>query len=138
MSTETNKALTRRFYQEIVNQKQLAVADELVADNFVAHDLPAGLPPGPAGLKIFVGVFHSAFPDGQLSINQMIAEGDTVATRLTFHGTHTGEFQGIAPTGKAVAVPVLDVVRIVDDKAVELWGGPNQLSLLQQLGVIPS
>lgn len=73
-----------------------------------------------------------------LTIDQMIAEGDTVATRLTFHGTHTGEFQGIAPTGKAVTVTALDMVRLVDGKAVEHWGGPDQFSLLQQLGIIHS
>ncbi|TMC21587.1 MAG: ester cyclase, partial [Chloroflexi bacterium] len=114
MSTETNKAMTRRFYEEVINQKQLALVDELAADNLAAHFLPPGLPPGPTGLKIFLGVFHSAFPNGYLTIDQMIAEGDTVATRLTFHGTHTGDFQGIAPTGKTVTVPALDMVRVVD------------------------
>jgi predicted ester cyclase len=138
MSTETNKAVSRRFYEEVINQKQLAVADEVADDNFVGHDFPPGLPPGPAGLKIFISVFHAAFPDGHLTIDQTIAEGDIVTTRLTFHGTHTGEFQGIAPTGKKVTVPALDMARFVNGKIVEHWGGPNQLSLLQQLGVIPS
>ena len=138
MSTEENKANSRRFYEEVINQKNLAVVDELFADNYTDHLLPPGLPPGIAGLKIFIGVFHAAFPDGHLAIDQMIAEGDTVAARLTFTGTHTGEFQGIPPTGKAVTVPALDMIRIVDGKAVEHWGGPNQFILLQQLGVIPS
>ena len=138
MSTEENKANSRRFYEEVINGKNLAAVDELVADNFVAHDFPPDLPPGPTGLKIIVSAFHTGFPDGHLTIDQMIAEGDIVAIRLTFRGTHTGEFQGIAPTGKAVTVPVLDMVHIVDGKAIELWGGPNQFVLLQQLGVIPS
>jgi predicted ester cyclase len=138
MSTEANKTANRRFYEEVVNQKNLEVADELVGDSYVAHDLPPGLPPGPAGLKIFVSVFQAAFPDGHLTIDEMIAEGDTVSTRLTFRGTQTGDFQGIPPTGKAVVVPALDVMRFVDGKAVEHWGGPNLFSLMQQLGVIPA
>jgi len=136
MSTEENKALTRRFYEEVINQKNWEAADELAAENIFAQFLPPGLPSGLAGLKIFIGVFHAAFPDGHLTIDQMIAEGDFVATRSTFTGTHTGEFQGIPPTGKTVTVPALDIVRMVDGKAVELWGGPNQFSLMQQLGLI--
>jgi len=138
MSTEDNKATSRRFYEEVINQKQLAVVDEVAGDNYHSHDFPPGLPPGREGLKIFISVFHAAFPDGHLTIDQMIAEGDTVATRLTFHGTHTGEFQGIAPTGKKVTIPALDMARFESGKLVEHWGGPNQMSLLQQLGVIPS
>jgi predicted ester cyclase len=92
MSTEDNKAVSRRFYEEVINQKQLAVINEVAGDHYLSHDFPPGLPPGREGLKIFISVFHAAFPDGHLTIDQMIAEGDTVATRLTFHGTHTGEF----------------------------------------------
>jgi predicted ester cyclase len=138
MSTEDNKVVSRRFYEEVINQKQLAVINEVAGDNYLSHDFPPGLPPGREGLKIFISVFHAAFPDGHLTIDQMIAEGDTVATRLTFHGTHTGEFQGIAPTGKKVTIPALDMARFESGKLVEHWGGPNQMSLLQQLGVIPS
>jgi predicted ester cyclase len=138
MSTEDNKAASRRFYEEVINQKQLAVLDEVAGDSYLSHDFPPGLPPGREGLKIFISVFHAAFPDGHLTIDQMIAEGDTVAARLTFHGTHTGEFQGIAPTGKKVTIPALDMARLESGKLVEHWGGPNQMSLLQQLGVIPS
>ncbi len=138
MSTEENKAASRRFYEEVINQKQLAVINEVAGDNYLSHDFPPGLPPGREGLKVFISVFHAAFPDGHLTIDQMIAEGDTVATRLTFHGTHTGEFQGIAPTGKRVTIPALDMARFEGGKIVEHWGGPNQMSLLQQLGVIPS
>jgi len=138
MSTEDNKAVSRRFYEEVINQKQLAVINEVAGDNYLSHDFPPGLPPGREGLNIFISVFHAAFPDGHLTIDQMIAEGDTVATRLTFHGTHTGEFQGIAPTGKKVTIPALDMARFESGKLVEHWGGPNQMSLLQQLGVIPA
>jgi steroid delta-isomerase-like uncharacterized protein len=137
MSTDVNKVAARRFYEEIINQKQLAVVDEVVANNIINHDFPASLPLGSAGIKIFLGAFHTAFPDGHVTIDQMIAEGDTVATRLTFRGTHTGQFQGIAPTGRAVTIPGIAVARFVDGKIVEHWGGPNRFSLLQQLGVLP-
>jgi predicted ester cyclase len=137
MSTETNKTTNRRFYEEIINQKKLALVDEVAGPNYVSHGFPPGLPPGREGLKAFVGAFHAAFPDGHLTIDQMIAEGDTVATRLTFHGTHTHEFMGIAPTGKKVTVPALDMARFEGGKLVEHWGGPDQMSLMQQLGVIP-
>ena len=136
-STEANKATNRRFYEEVINQKHLAVVDEIAGTNYVNHSFPPGLPPGREGLKAFVGAFHTAFPDGQLNIDQMIAEGDTVATRLTFHGTHSGDFMGIPPTGKKVTVPALDMARYADGKLVEHWGGPDQMSLMQQLGVVP-
>jgi predicted ester cyclase len=134
MSTEENKITVRRFYDEVITQKNLAVLDELLGDHYVSHDLPSE----PVALKSFIGGFHSAFPDGQVQICQMIAEGDTVATRLTFHGTQTGQFQDIPPTGKAVSVPAQDMYRLVEGRIVEHWGGPNQFSLLQQLGVIPA
>ena len=137
-STEANKATNRRFYEEVINQKRLAVIDEVAGANYVSHSFPPGLPPGREGLKAFVSAFHAAFPDGHLSIDQMIAEGETVATRLTFRGTHTGDFMGIPPTGKQVVVPALDMARYADGKLVEHWGGPDQMSLMQQLGVIPS
>jgi len=138
MSAEDNKATNRRFYEEVINQKHLAVVDEVAGANYVNHSFPPGLPPGREGLKVFVSAFHAAFPDGHLSIDQMIAEGETVATRLTFRGTHTGDFMGIPATGKQVAVPALDMARYADGKLVEHWGGPDQMSLMQQLSVIPS
>jgi predicted ester cyclase len=133
MSPEDNKVTVRRFYDEVINQKNLAVLEELLGDPYVSHDLPSDQ----AELKRFIGGFHAAFPDGQITIEQMIAQGDTVALRATFHGTQTGQFQDIPPTGKAVTVPAQDMYRVVEGKFVEHWGGPNQLSLLQQLGAIP-
>lgn len=135
-STAANKTANSRFYEEVINQKKLAMVDEIVATNYVNHGFLVGQPTDRNGLKQFVRAFHAAFADGHMTIDQMIAEGDTIATRLTFHGTHTGEFQGIAPTGKKVTVPALDMVRYEGGKMVEQWGGPDQMSLLPQLGVI--
>jgi predicted ester cyclase len=83
MSAEDNKLTVRRFYDEVINQMHLAVLDELQGDSYVSHDLPSD----PAALKGFISGFHAAFPDGQITIEQLVAEGDTVAARLTFHGT---------------------------------------------------
>ncbi len=134
MSSEQNKVIVRRFYEEVINQNNVAILDELHGDNFVSHDLPSER----AALKRFIGGFHAAFPDGHITIDQMIAEGDSVALRATYRGTQTGRFQDIPPTGKAVTVPAQDMYRVVEGKIVEHWGGPNQLSLLQQLGVLPA
>ena len=134
MSTEHNKAIIRRFYDEVINQNNLAALDDLLGDQYVSHDLPSD----PAALKGFIDGMHTAFPDGRITIDQLIAEGDTVAMRGTYRGTQTGRLQDIPPTGKAVTVSAQDVYRVVAGKIVEHWGGPNQLSLLQQLGVVPA
>jgi predicted ester cyclase len=133
MSQENNKVAIRRFYDEAINQKKLAVIEELFGASYVSHDLPSD----PTELKHFINGFHLAFPDGQITIEEIIAEGDTIALRGTFHGTQTGQFQDIPPTGKTVTIPALDMYRLSEGKIVEHWGGPNQLRLLQQLGAIP-
>jgi predicted ester cyclase len=74
--------------------------------------------------------------DGRITIDEMIAEGDSVALRATYRGIQTGALQDIPPTGKAITIPAQDMYRLVEGKIVEHWGGPNQLSLLQQLGVV--
>jgi predicted ester cyclase len=133
MSQENNTVVIRRFYDEAINQKKLAVIEELFGASYVSHDLPSD----PTELKHFINGFHLAFPDGQITIEEMIAEGDTVALRGTFRGTQTGQFQNIPPTGKTVTVPAQDMYHLSEGKIVEHWGGPNLLRLLQQLGVIP-
>ena len=134
MSPEQNKAVVRRFYDEVITQQRLDILDQVLGDPYVSHDLPSD----PTALARFIRGFHAAFPDGQMVIEQVIAEGDTVAMRGTFRGTQTGQFQGIPPTGKAVTVPAQDMYRLADGKIVEHWGGPNLLRLLQQLDVIPT
>ena len=140
MSTETNKAISRRFLEEIFSQGKLAVADEIVAPSHVDRGPSAlpGLPPGPEGSKLLVTVYRNAFPDLQFTIDEQIAEGDKVVTRWTGHGTHKGELAGIPPTGKASTVTGMTVDRIVNGKIVESWGIFDQFGMLQQLGVIPT
>jgi len=139
MSTESNKAVARRFLEEVFGQGKLAVADEIVALDYVNRGPGAlpGLPPGPEGSKQLVMVYRNAFPDVQFTIDEQIAEGDKVMTRWTARGTHKGELAGIPPTGKSATVTGMGVDRIVNGKIVESWGVFDQFGMLQQLGVIP-
>ena len=140
MSTETNKAVVRRFLVEMFSQGKLAVADEIVAPEHVDRGpgTVPGLPPGPEGTKMFVTVYRNAFPDVQFTIDEQIAEGDKVVTRWTARGTHKGELAGIQPTGKSSTVTGMTVDRFMNGKVVESWGIFDQFGMLQQLGVIPA
>jgi predicted ester cyclase len=136
--SEENKALMRRMYEEIHNKGNMAAVDELVAANFVDHNAPdPGLPPGPEGIKQTFTMFHNAFPDFHVTVEDMLAEGDKVVARLTITGTHKGDLIGIAPTGKQVTLGVIDIARIAGGKMVERWGQEDMLGMMQQLGVVP-
>ena len=140
MSTESNKAVARRFLEEVFGQGKLAVADEIVALDHVDRGpgtLP-GLPHGPEGSKMLVMVYRNAIPDIHFTIDEQIAEGDKVVTRWTGHGTHKGELAGIPATGKSATVTGIGVDRIVNGKIVESWGLFDQFGMLQKLGVIPA
>jgi len=136
MPVEENKALIRRYFEEFRNRGDLAVADELLAPNYVLH---AGLGEdihGPEGCKQDIVMVRSAFPDLHITIDEMVAEGDKVASRWTFRGTHRGEFTGIAPTGKQVTLWGMSIDRIVGGKIVETWIRYDTLGVMQQLGVV--
>ena len=140
MSTEANKAIDRRFLEEVFGQGKLAVADEIIAPDHVNGGPGAvpGIPPGPEGSKMLVTVYRNAFPDVHFTIDEQIAEGDKVVTRWTGHGTHKGELAGIPATGKSATVTGIGVDRIVNGKIVESWGIFDQFGMMQQLGVIPA
>lgn len=140
MSTETNKAIIRRFFEEAFGKGNLAVVDEIVAPDQV-NGGPGALPEmpsGPEGSKMLITTYRSAFPDLHFTIDEQIAEGNTVVTRWTAHGTHNGELAGIPATGKRTTVVGLGVDRIENGKIVESWGLFDQFGMLQQLGVIPA
>ncbi len=139
MSTaEENKALFRRFMEEVANQGNIDAVDELVAPDAVEHEeLPPGTPPGREGVKHFFALLRNAFPDLRVTIDDQIAEGDKVVSRVTLSGTHKGEFVGIPPTGKTVTFGAIDIIRVAGGKLVEHWGVTDNLGLLQQLGVVP-
>jgi steroid delta-isomerase-like uncharacterized protein len=139
MSTEQNKALFRRMVEEIFNRGDMSLVDEFLAPDFVEHEeLPPGIPPGREGVKQLTAMFRSAFPDFKATIDDMIAEGDKVVVRMTWRGTHKGEFMGIPPTGKSVSFGVIDIVRFAGDKFAEHWGLMDSMSMMQQLGAVPA
>lgn len=137
MSPEDNKALVRRFVDEVQSKGNTDLIDEICSPEFVNHSAPQGLPADLEGIKILTTMFKGAFPDSYFTVEDMIAEGDKVVTRKTFHGTHEGEFMGIPPSGRPVNVSLIDVVRISDGRVVEHWSVGDNLGMMQQLGVIP-
>jgi len=139
MTTEQNKALFRQFIDEIFNQGNMSAVDELVAPDFVEHEeLPPGIPTDREGVKQLTLMLRSAFPDFKATIEDMLAEGDKVVVRMTWRGTHKGEFMGIPATGKSVSIGVIDIVRFSEDKFVEHWGLMDNASMMQQLGAVPA
>ena len=134
-TTETNKALVVRFVDEFWSKGNLAAADELMAPDVVIHQPEVG---GVAGLKAFNTTIRAAFPDWYSTAEELIVEDDRVAERWTGRGTHRGEFQGIPPTGKQVAVPGVVFYRVRDGRISEFRGSFDMLSMLQQLGVAPA
>jgi len=139
MSVEQNKALFRRFVEEVLNNGNVSTIDELLAPNFVEREvLPPGTPGGREGVKQLTMMFRTAFPDFNVSIDDMIAEGDKIVARTTWNGTQKGEFMGIPPSGKRVSFDVIDIIRISDGKGVEHWGVMDSSAMMQQLGVIPT
>jgi predicted ester cyclase len=137
MSTEDNKAIIRRFYEEVFNRGNLAV-DAFIDPNQVDHFAPPGTPGGLEGAKQTIGMFQTAFPDLHFTVEDMIAEGDKVVARITMSGTQQGAFMGIPPTGKHVTVTAIDFNRLAGGKSVEHWVEMDTLGMMQQLGVVPA
>jgi len=137
MSTEENKALIRRFLEEVWVMGDPTVVDEFIASNFVLHPTPSGGVPNLEAYKQWVGRVSAGLADRQSTIEDQIAEGDMVVTRWTFRGTHTGELMGIAPTGKQVTVTGISIDRVVGGKIVEEWNEMDDLGMMEQLGVVP-
>jgi len=132
-----NKTIARRFYEEVWSKGNLAVLDELVASNFVDHNPLPGLAPDLEGFKQVFTMFRTAFPDLHMTVEDMIAEGDMVVSRVKVRGTHKGDLMGIAPTGKQVTLEAIDITRIAGGKMVERWGIIDMLGMMQQLGAVP-
>jgi steroid delta-isomerase-like uncharacterized protein len=132
------KAMAQRWYSEVMNEGNQEVIDELCAENFVDHDPLPGTGPDRQGIHDFVKLIRSAFPDLETTVDEIIAEGDRIAVRSTFRGTHEGDFMGIPATGKKVEVSNYDFVRFENDQAAEHWGTIDSAALMEQLGAVPA
>ena len=137
MSVEQNKSIIRRGFEEGINKNNLQVFVEVIGPTYVNHNMPIPMP-GPEGFKMLIGMFQAGFPDMHVVIEDVLGEGDKVATRGYFTGTHKGEFNGIPATGKKINVSYIDLWRIENGKAVENWVQLDMVGLLQQLGVMPA
>ena len=138
MSSEQNKAVAQRFYDQVWNRGDMAVADELFTADTVDHASPPGFPSGIAGVKQVFGMYRGAFPDLAITIEDMIADGDKVVARWTSRGTHRGDLMGIPPTGKQVTITGIDIFRFEGGKIAEHWANFDMLGMMQQIGVAPS
>jgi steroid delta-isomerase-like uncharacterized protein len=137
--SENNKAIARRYFEELWNRKNVALADELFAPNCLLQDpVTPNLERGPAGVKQDYNIYNTAFPDSQFTIENIVAEGDQVAIRWSVRGIHKGALQNIAATNKNVTTTGISLMRIVNNKIQEMVTNWDALGLMQQLGAVPA
>jgi steroid delta-isomerase-like uncharacterized protein len=138
MSAEEGKAVVRRFFTEILNNKRLGLAEELLTHSYVYHDPSMASWEGAAGLRKSITPYHSAFEDAYWTIDEMFSgEGDMIVTRWTATGTHTAPLMGIPATNRQVRISGIWIHRIVAGKIAESWNVWHMLGMMQQLGVMP-
>ena len=138
MSAEENKAVVRRFFEELLSTDNLAVADEILSPGFRFYFAGSPEPIDLESYKEFLVARRAAFPDRRFVVEEMIAEGDKVSARFTMRGTHKGELRGFAPTGREVTMTGIDMIRLSEGKMAEDRVEVDQLGMMQQLGVIAS
>jgi predicted ester cyclase len=134
--SEANKALVRRVY-EMINSGGLADAEEVIHVNMIGHNTPQGLPDGVDGFIFFYSMLRAGFPDLQVVVEDQVAEGDKVVSRVSWSGTHLGEFFGLEPTFQRFEMSAIDIFLVEDGRCVEHWGNSDDLSMLRQLGLLP-
>jgi predicted ester cyclase len=132
MPAESAKQLVLRMHEELLRTRDPDRVDDFFAADFVSHNTPPGLPEGVEGVKRFFGMLRDALSGLDVTIDELVVEGDRVAVATTTTGTHEGELLGVAPTGRRVAVTGIDLVR-VDGKIVEHRGLTDTVGLLRQL-----
>ena len=134
---ESEKTIARRFNEDVWSRGDEGALEELLDPDFVDHDALTGQSPDRDGHRQILAAFRSAFPDLNVTTEDIVAEGDKVVTRWTARGTHQGDLMGIAPTGREVTIKGIDVLRIAEGRIVERWAQFNDLEMMQQLGVVP-
>jgi steroid delta-isomerase-like uncharacterized protein len=138
MSPDDNKAVIRAYVETIFNQRQVDRAGELVASDYVDHAALPGQAPGLEGVTQKWAMYLAGIPDLRVTIEELVAEGDKVAVRRSYAGTHRGELLGIPATGKQVRIGGISIFRLAEGKIAEHWEQLDRLALMQQLGVIPA
>jgi predicted ester cyclase len=138
MSVEENKAIVRRYLEEVWGKGDVALQSELLDPNVVDHNPLPNQAPGIEGQRQAVNLFMSAFGNTRMTVDSLVAEGDKVVDHWTWSGTHQGDLMGIAPTGKTVTITGTDISRLVNGKIVEIWHVEDIFGLMQQLGAIPA
>lgn len=136
MSTERNIAIARSVYDEVINRGNRALLDDILAPDLVAHDTIQGRLEGAEAFKGLLAFFDAAFPGHTATVEQTIAQGDYVAVLHTHYATHAGPFMGLAPTGRQLVVPGVEVFRMQDGRIAEFWRYDNDAGMLMQLGLM--
>jgi steroid delta-isomerase-like uncharacterized protein len=136
MSTDTNLAAQERL-GELINTGNIEALDEVFHADVVDHDPAPDQGPGPQGFKDFFTTMRTAFPDLKVAPETVVANDDHVSLAYTLTGTHQGDFNGIAPTGRAIEVRGVQIGRFQDSKIIERWGSTDELGILAQLGAAP-
>lgn len=137
MSTETNKAIVRRYIEQVLSNQRLDLLDEFFVDTVELHGVGPSII-GRTAVVEWYAMFAAAFPDWHTTIDDMVAEGDKVVVRITSNGTHQGEFQGLPATGKPYTQNAIAIFRLTNGKIVEAWVQTDILSMMQQLGLMPA
>lgn len=136
---DENAELVGRFIDEVFNGRNYDRMEELCAEDCIYHGAPgSGDIEGLDGVRAYYEMLHAAFPDLEATREGWVSEGDMVASRYTYRGTHDGEFMGLEPTGKRAEVTGMSFNRIENGKMVETWTEADMLGLMQQVGAIPS
>ena len=139
MSEQHNKQIVDEFIQALFTRGELDAVDRYLSPDFVNHDPTFPDQPGDReSMRAASEVIRAAFPDWHSDLEELIAEGDKVVERFTASGTHQGEIMGIAPTGRTVTLPGINIFRLQDGKIVERWGKLDMLGFMRQLGVVPA
>ncbi len=135
MDSDEVKSRLHRLFDEAMNKGSFEVLNELLSENFISHGF--NISSGPQGYVQFITILRGAFPDLHVEVENMIAEGDKVASRGTFSGTHKGDFMNLKATGKQLVFSYIDMWRLEDGKFVENWSLLDVLKLMQELGIAP-
>jgi steroid delta-isomerase-like uncharacterized protein len=137
MSVQQMKDTARTFYDKVLSAGDLDELDRYLDPGFVDHNPFPDQPPGVAGVKQIFADMQAGFPDLSFTVNDMVAEDNTVVARISVKGTHKGTYMGVPPTGKQVKIDGIDVLRFADGRVAERWGQFDDLAMLQQLGLVP-